>query len=108
MKVLAFTPTSAMREKRKPVGGGLRFRFPCQAALLHFVHCSSGPGQCPRCCFCLIAIAPSPAALVARARAEQSDAMRSGKVFIAEDLDHWAHVDVADLVCRGVDLRTLA
>lgn len=34
--------------------------------------------------------------------------MGSGKVFIAEDLDQWAHVDVADLVRRGVDLRTLS
>lgn len=34
--------------------------------------------------------------------------MRPGIVFIAEDMDHWPHVDVADLVRRGVDLRTSA
>src|SRR5262245_36680026 len=34
--------------------------------------------------------------------------MNPGKVFIAEDFDHWPHVDVADLIIRGVDLRTLS
>jgi hypothetical protein len=33
--------------------------------------------------------------------------MRSGKVFIAEDLHNWPDVDVGDLVRRGVDFRTL-
>jgi hypothetical protein len=33
--------------------------------------------------------------------------MKPGKVFIAEEFDHWPHVDVADLVRRGVDLSTL-
>jgi len=33
--------------------------------------------------------------------------MRPGAVFIAESLHHWPHVDVADLVRRGVDFRTL-
>ena len=34
--------------------------------------------------------------------------MKAGKVFIAEEFDHWPHVDVAELVRRGVDLRKLA
>jgi hypothetical protein len=34
--------------------------------------------------------------------------MRAGKVFIAEEFAHWPHVDVADLIRRGVDLRTLS
>jgi hypothetical protein len=34
--------------------------------------------------------------------------LKPGMVFIAERMDTWPHVDVADLVRRGVDLRTLA
>jgi hypothetical protein len=34
--------------------------------------------------------------------------MKPGIVFIAEDLDNWPDVDVADLVRRGVDLRTFS
>jgi hypothetical protein len=31
---------------------------------------------------------------------------RPGIVFISEDMDNWPHVDVADLIRKGVDLRT--
>jgi hypothetical protein len=34
--------------------------------------------------------------------------VKPGIVFIAEDMDNWPDVDVADLVRRGVDLRSLS
>jgi hypothetical protein len=34
--------------------------------------------------------------------------MKPGIVFIGEHLDRWPHVDLADLVRRGVDLRTFS